>query len=145
MTWRAAFTQLAAISVAGVTRSYDLDDLPGMLPPADLPALVPHFPPQATALRGTEGFAPLTYDGAVWHAELVIDHVLYWGEASLWQALPGLITAADAYLEAVKANPTLGGTLTTELALLEVRPGIMRFGGRPYVGVRFRHQWQRVL
>ena len=37
MSWRDAFTALAAISVTGVTTTYDLDDLPGGLRAADLP------------------------------------------------------------------------------------------------------------
>ena len=149
MTWRTAFTQLAAIPVTGVATSYDLDDLPTALPAAHLPALVPHFPPQATALRGTEGFAPLTYDGSVWRSELVVDHVLYWapawGDAGLWAVLPDLITATDGYLSAVKADATLGGTLDTALTLLEIRPGVIHFAGVAYTGVRFRHLWKRVV
>ena len=41
MTLKTAITTLAAISFPGVKRSYDLEDLRGVVHPPDLPALLP--------------------------------------------------------------------------------------------------------
>jgi hypothetical protein len=150
MTWRTAFTNLAAISVTGVTTSYDLDDLPNTLPAADLPALAPAFPPGVQAGAGeAAGLAALTYDGTVWTSVLHIDHVLYWApawsEAGLSGVLPALVDAMDDYLEAVGANGTLDGALDRELEIVSVQPGVVEYGEARYYGVRFRHRWVRVI
>ena len=72
MTWRDAFTNLAAMSVMGVTTSYDVDALPNTLPAADLPALAPAFPDALGVLsEGEQGLSTLTYDGGVWTASLL--------------------------------------------------------------------------
>jgi hypothetical protein len=148
MTWRTAFTNLAAITVTGVTTCYDLNTLPGSLPAADLPALAPAFPVGANPQDG-EGYSTLTYDGSAWRSVLVIDHVLYWqpcwSEMGLNSVMPDLITAVDSYLAAVRADGRLSGALDEELAITRIKPGIMEYGGVRYFGVKFRHQWVRVL
>ncbi|HEC23057.1 MAG TPA: hypothetical protein ENI95_09080 [Chloroflexi bacterium] len=150
MSWRTAFTNLAAISVAGVVTSYDLDDLPNTLPAAELPALVPGFP-EGVGLIGEEeiGFSTLTYDGAVWRATLHVEHTLFWSPAwsdvGLSAALPDLVTAIDDYLTALSADGTLGGALDEELEILDVRPGVVEYAGVRFYGVRFRHRWKRAI
>jgi hypothetical protein len=150
MTWRDAFTNLAAISVAGVTTSYDVDALPNTLPAADLPALAPAFPDALGVLaEGEQGLSTLTYDGGVWTAVLYVDHVLYWSpawsEAGLSEALPDLIDAMEAYLAALSADGTLTGALDAELTITRVLPGIVEYAGVKFYGVRFRHLWRRVI
>ncbi len=148
MTSRTAFTNLAAITVTGITTRYDLNTLPGSMPAADLPALAPAFPVGANPQDG-EGLSTLTYDGSAWHSVLVIDHVLYWqpcwSEMGLNSVMPDLITAVDGYLAAVRADGRLSGALDEELAIMRIEPGIMEYGGVRYFGVKFRHQWVRIL
>ncbi|GAB4479052.1 MAG: hypothetical protein Kow00124_24200 [Anaerolineae bacterium] len=150
MTWREAFSALAAIDVAGVTTSYDLDEVPAVLAGADLPALLPSFPLETSRMgeRGEE-FAALTYDGGVWTAALVVDHLLFWrpagAGAALNEALPELIDALDAYLEALGADGTLGGVLSQPLTITRVQPGLLTHAGVSYLGVRFRQRWVRVI
>jgi hypothetical protein len=148
MTWRTAFTNLAAISVAGVATRYDLNTLPNTLPAADLPALAPSFPVGADPMGG-DGLSTLTYDGLAWRSLLVIDHVLYWqpcwSEMGLHSVMPDLIAAADTYLAAIKADGRLSGALDEELAITRIEPGIVDYAGVRYFGVKFRHQWVRII
>lgn len=150
MTWRTAFSNLAGIAVQGVATSYDLDDLPNALASAQLPALAPAFPDSVGVLSEDQGgLSTLTYDGSAWTAALVIDHVLYWtpgwSEGGLSVVLPDLIDAVDAYLDALRADGTLGGALASELAITRVVPGVVEYAGVKYYGVRFRHVWRRVM
>ena len=150
MTWRTAFTNLATISVTGVTTSYDLNALPNALPAANLPALAPYFPEEGGSIsQNQHGLATLTYNGAVWSAALYVDHVLYlapaWSEAGLSEALPSLVTAIDNYLTALAAQGTLSGALSSELEIIRVQPGIVDYAGVKFYGVRFRHLWRRTI
>ena len=150
MSWRDAFTALAAISVAGVTTSYDLDDLPGGLRAADLPALLPAFS-EGGPLFGEreEGLLALTLDGGAWTSSLAVDHLLIWAPCGagggMREALPGLVTAIDAYLAAVGADAWLGGALDEPLAIVRILPGVIDWGGTLYHGVTFRHRWSRTI
>lgn len=149
MTWREAFTHLAALSVPGVATSYDLDALPNALPAADLPALAPAFPETpGLPLEEGAGLSALTYDGSAWAALLVVDHILYWApawsERGLSAVLPDLLTAVDAYLAVISADGALGGALDFPLQIARVQPGMFDYAGTTYYGVRFRHVWRRV-
>jgi len=149
MSWRTAFTHLAAIPVAGVQTSYDVDDLPNTLPAADLPALVPAFPPVGGADEDDPDLAVLTYDGSAWTAALHVEHLLVWcptwSEMGLRSALPALIEAVDSYLAAVSADGTLGGALAAPLEVVRVQVGVIAWGGVTYYGARFRHRWVRTV
>ncbi|MBN1120678.1 MAG: hypothetical protein JXJ17_06335 [Anaerolineae bacterium] len=150
MSWRTAFENLAAISVTGIATSYDLDDLPNVLPAAELPALVPTFPESTGMLNeDQQGLSTLTYDGAAWLSTLSVDHMLYWtpawSDTGLTGVLPDLIAAVDDYLEAVSAKATLDGALHAPLAISRVQVGVFSFAGVQYYGVRFRHCWQRIV
>ena len=145
MTWRAALTHLAALAVPGVTTSYDLAALPGALPAAHLPALVPAFPQGLSAPGEAEALSTLTYDGAPWRAALVVDHILYWAPAGagggLQAALPALVEARDGSLAALSADGWLGGTLHEPLVVARVLIGEQAYAGVQYYGARFRHKW----
>ncbi len=148
MTWRMAFANLAAIAVTGVATSYNLNDLPEVLPAAHLPALVPLFPEEVG--RGErEGLETLTYDGSAWRAVLRVEHLLIWAPQragiGLMAILPALMDAVDAYLEAISAEGTLGGALHEPLVIERVQVGTLTYGGVRYYGVRFRHRWVRVV
>jgi hypothetical protein len=146
MSWRTAFTNLAAIEVTGVHTSFDLDELPNTLPAADLPALAPAFPEGVGVLDEDEqGLSTLTYDGSAWTATLHVEHVLYWApawsDAGLSAVLPDLVTGIDDYLDAVSADGTLDGALDRELEITRVVPGVVEYAGVRFYGVRFRHRW----
>lgn len=147
MMWRTAFTQLAALSIEGVARSYDLHELPNSLAAAELPALLPVFPEGAG--REDADFSALTYDGTAWAATLVFDHLLCWGAAwsssGLNAAMPALIDVLEAYLATLRSQGRLGGALSTELAITRIEPGIVSYGGVRYFGLRFRHRWTRII
>jgi hypothetical protein len=150
MSWRTAFENLAAVSVTGIAKSYDLDDLPNVLPAAELPALVPAFPESAGGPgENQQALSTLTYDGSAWISTLTVDHVLYWtpawSDTGLTGILPDLIAAIDDYLEAVSADATLDGALDAPLSISRVRVGVFTFAGVHYYGVRFRHRWQRLV
>jgi len=150
MTWRQTFTELAGVSVSGVVSSFDLDELPNVLPSADLPALVPLFGQESGVFaEGEPGFSTLTYDGSVWTSTLQVDHVLYWSpawsDAGLSAALPDLVDAVDNYLTAIKAAGTLNDTLDRELEITRIEPGVVEYAGVTFFGVRFRHRWTRVV
>jgi hypothetical protein len=150
MSWRTAFTNLAAISVGGVQSSFDLDDLPNTLPAADLPALAPAFPEAQGVLGEDErGLSTLTYDGSAWIATLHVEHILYWvpawSDAGLSAVLPDLVTAIDGYLDAISADGRLGGALDREVEITRVIPGVVEYAGVRFYGVRFRHRWVRTI
>lgn len=146
MSWLAAFDALATLSVAGVRTLYRLSELPGALPAADLPALVPVFPSGAD---DRDALAALTCDGGAWKAVLNVEHVLLWGPLAAGdagrEALPGLLAAVDATLAALAADGTLGGALHEPLAVTGVTVGPVGWGGVRYHGARFRHRWVRIV
>jgi hypothetical protein len=150
MTWRIAFTNLAALPVTGVATRYDLNTLPNMLPASDLPALAPGFAASAGLIeQGAEGFSTLTYDGGVWKSVLYVEHLLYWSpawsQAGLNAVLPDLLVAVDNYLSAIQADGRLGGALQEETQITHIQPGVIEYAGVSYYGVRFRHRWVRVV
>ncbi len=150
MSWRTAFSSLAALSVDGVTTSYDLDDLPNVLPAADLPALFPAFSGEAGTLgEDAHGLSTLTYDGSAWAAVLHVEHVLAWTPAwsdeGLRAALPDLVDAVDAYLSAAAADGTLSGALDAPLEVERVQIGVVEYAGVRFYGARFRHRWVRIV
>jgi len=148
MTWRTAFTNLAAISVTGVTTRYDLSALPNTLPAAELPALVPGFAASAGG-ADSEGLSTLVYDGSVWRSTLAVEHILCyqpsWSDAGLATVLPNIITVVDNYLAAIKANGKLSGALDEDLQITRIEPGVFDYGGVRYYGARFTHRWVRIV
>ena len=146
MSWLAALDALAGLNVPGVRTHYHLSELPGVLPAADLPALLPVFP---DAAGDDEGLAALTCDGGAWKAVLNVEHVLLWGPLAAGdagrEALPGLLTLVDATLAALATDGTLGGALHEPLAVTGVLVGPVVWGGVRYHAARFRHRWVRIV
>lgn len=146
MSWGQALANLATLTVPGVTTSYGLDALPGVLPAAHLPALVPTFPERVNALgQDEQGLSTLTYDGAAWRASLTVDHLMIWSPTAahggLHTVLPELVGAVDGYLAALSADGWLGGALHEPLAVTRVLIGVEKYAGVAYYGARFRHRW----
>lgn len=146
-TFRSALTALAALSVAGVTRSYDLDALPETLARPQLPALL-LLPAAAqdealTRPRG-QGFQAVAFSGGPRSVQYGVTHLLLVAPLESGRGarshLPRLIDLIDAYFAALSADVTLGGRLALPAAV-RVEPGVYRHGGLRYHGVAFQHTW----
>lgn len=142
-----ALTQLAALTVPGVLHHYAIDELPGTLTRAQLPALLvlPGLPQENAFLRrGGEGFSSLAFSGTSATAALVITHLLLAAPASAALGertyAPVLVDLIDSYLSVLAGDVTLGGTLAAP-ARVVVETGIFQRGLLDYAGCAFRHTW----
>jgi hypothetical protein len=134
-----ALDKLAAVSISGVT-SYALDETPGALSGAQLPALV-ILPELGGEGPGLEPNAFSAGDGRL---TVHIAHVLLLepvaGGLGMAGALPALADAIDTYIDALAADPTLDGSLPVALTC-RVAAGVVRYAGVDYHGATFRHTW----
>lgn len=135
----AALDRLSAIAVPGVT-SYALDETPGALSGAQLPALV-----IAPEWGGDwPGLAPSGFAAGFGRLAARVAHVLLIapvaGGAGPQAALPELAAAIDAYIVALAADPTLGGALVRP-AQVRVTVGVAPYGGVDYHAATFLHEW----
>jgi hypothetical protein len=147
MTFRAALTTLASLSVPGVAHNYDLDAAPDDLSRVQLPALLtlPVLPDE-TRLHADagQGFQAIAFSGGPRTATYTVTHLLLVAPAAAARGqrshLPLLIDLIDAYFTALAANVTLGNTLL-EPARVRVEPGLFTYGHAAYYGCAFRHTW----
>jgi len=147
MSFRSALTQLAALTVSGVSHNYDVDAVPDVLARGQLPALlVLPGSSQDTRLfqqRG-KGFQAIAFSSGARTVTYTVTHLLLVTPTSaghgLRSNLPRLIDLIDAYFEALAANVTLNGALL-EPARVEVEPGTFEHGEAGYHGCAFRHTW----
>ncbi|NLX08336.1 MAG: hypothetical protein GXY36_01625 [Chloroflexi bacterium] len=134
-----ALANLAAVPVSGVT-SYAPGAAPETLSSAQLPALIilPELGGPAPGLE-PNGFS--AGEGVV---NVRVAHVLFVGPVAgglgLRGAIPALAAAADAYLGALAADPTLGGALPIALRCT-VQAGVRAYGGVDYHAMTFVHTW----
>lgn len=145
--FRDALTYLAALAVPGVARNYDVDSVPDALNRAQLPALL--VLPGETQdnrlfMQRGEGFRSPAFSGGAATATYAVTHLLLIAPVSSGSGvrshLPILADLMDAYLAALKADVTFGGTLL-EPARVQVEPGMFKRGGVAYHGCAFRHTW----
>ena len=141
-----ALTQLATLSVAGVTTHFSPETLPKALARAHLPALliVPGELSRPLFARGSEGFRAEAFPDGLRTVMLPVTHMLAVapvdagaGPRTHW---PAIIALVDAYFAALAANPTLGGTLR-EPSQVSADAGIIDYGAGRYWGVTLRHRW----
>ncbi|MBN1963312.1 MAG: hypothetical protein JW910_01615 [Anaerolineae bacterium] len=134
-----ALANLAAVSVSGVT-SYAVNETPGALARAQLPALV--ILPELG--DDSPGLEPSGFSAGAGRLVMQVAHVLLVapvaGGLGLQGALPALVDAVDAYVEALAGDPTLDGALPVALRL-SVRTGVVRYAGVDYHGATFVHTW----
>lgn len=147
MSVRGAFDALAALSVAGIAHSYPLESLPDRPARPQLPALlVLPFDTDGARLfeERSQGFEAVAFSGGAHTVQMVVHHLLLLtplASAGGWSvALPTLVDQIDAYVQALAADPTLGGALL-EPAQVQIEPGPVRYGGQDYLGCTFRHRW----
>jgi hypothetical protein len=144
--FQAALDALASLSVAGVAHHYGVDAVPERLTRAQLPALLV-LPGELHDRRlfkeRGSAFEAITFGGTGLATLTVTDLLLTAPRAAglgMRSHLPGLIGLIDAYLAALRADVTLGGTLA-QPAQVAVEPGIFTHGGRAYHGCALRHTW----
>jgi hypothetical protein len=134
-----ALAKLAALPVSGAI-SFALDETPGALTRAQLPALV-----VVPELGGeSPGLEPGGFSAGDGRLVVAVAHVLLLaplaGGAGPRGALPALAAAIDAYFTALAADPTLDGALAVPLRCA-LRAGVVSFGGADYHGAVFTHTW----
>ncbi len=137
--WAAALANLAAVAVSGVT-SYALDQTPEFLGGAALPALI--ILPELSG--ESPGLEPSPFAAGAGRLAAQVAHVLLLAPVASGMgqrgALPRLVDLVDGYVEAMAADPLLGGALPVALRF-QVRAGVVRYGGVDYHGATFLHTW----
>jgi hypothetical protein len=145
--FRAALTNLSALSVSGITHNYDVDAVPDSLNRAQLPALLV-LPGETEADelfrdRG-KGFTALAFSSGARTVTYTVTHLLLVAPVTAGHGarshLPTLIDLIDAYFAALGANVTLSAALL-EPAQVKVEPGTFTHGDIAYHGCAFRHTW----
>lgn len=145
--FRNALTELASLSVTGVTHNYDVDAVPDELSRAQLPALlvlpVEIQEDDLFKQRG-QGFEAVAFSGGARTVTYTVTHLLLVAPVStgagLRSHLPLLIDLVDDYFAALGNDVTLGGALL-EPAQVRVEPGTFTHGDRLYHGCAFQHTW----
>jgi len=146
MSFRNALDQLGALSVPGVT-NYDMTTVPPTLARAVLPALLV-LPGEADEDRifkeRGRGFSAVAFSGGARTVTVTTTHLLLVAPVGagprVGASVPGTVDLIDAYLLALGADVTLGGTLA-EPARVTVETGTFRYGETTYHGCAFRHTW----
>ncbi len=144
---RTALTELAALSVTGVTANYDVGDMPDTLSRAQLPALLV-LPVDMTdddlVQPHGSGFTALAFSAGAHTVTYTINHLLLVAPvaagAGMRTHLPLLIDLIDDYIMALSADVTLDDNLL-EPAQVRVEPGTFTWGTVAYHGCAFHHTW----
>ncbi len=146
-TFRTALTNLAALTVSGVVKNYDVDAVPDDLARTQLPALL--VLPGETQddelfkQRG-QGFQAIAFSSGAKTVTYAVTHLLLVAPVSAGRGmrshLPTLVTLIDNYFAALAANVTLSNALL-EPASVKVEPGVFVHGAIEYHGCAFRHTW----
>jgi len=142
MTLKQAVDRINTWAVTGVNRNFGLDDVPGVIPEADLPALVFDW---GKGLGGSDAF-----DLAITKAQVVVelDHLLLVCGAGMDRAQERLyraVTLFDNYHTKLLTDWTLNNYLAEPLKIMQTSFGVMPVYNVLYYGIRFRHRWVLVL
>ena len=133
MTLKTAITTLAAISFPGVKRSYDLDDLRGVVHPPDLPALLP-LPNTGENERDSYG-----YGGASFMKTHQIRHRLLERPANdtaiMGEAMANIVTLIDSYQTTIQELVTHAGAADVNITNYEA--GEVEWSKVKYFGCDF--------
>lgn len=145
--FRTALTQLASLSVGGVTHNYDVDAVPDELSRAQLPALLVlpvEIQDDALFKQRGQGFEAVAFSDGARTITYTVTHLLLVAPvnagAGLRTHLPLLIDLIDEYFAALGDDVTLGGALL-EPVRVRVEPGTFTQGDLLYHGCAFRHTW----
>jgi len=149
MTFSAALSQLAQLSVTGVTHNYSIDTVPDVPQRAQLPALlvlplIPEMQENRMFRDAGKGFETLAFSSGLKSVTYVVTHLLLIAPVGQSKGLrahvPLLVSVIDAYFTALCANPLLSATLL-QPARVRVEPGLYALSGQDYYGCAFRHTW----
>ncbi|MEZ4667900.1 MAG: hypothetical protein R3E39_08300 [Anaerolineae bacterium] len=147
MTFRAALSALASLSVPGVVHNYDIDAVPDDLNRPQLPALLtlPVLPAETRlSAEAGQGFRTVAFSAGPRTATYTVTHLLLLAPSAAANGqrshLPDLVDLMDAYFAALSADVTLGNNLL-EPAHVTVQPGSFTYGHAAYHGCAFRHTW----
>ena len=147
MSFQTALSNLAALSVTGITQHYSIDTIPDQLHRAQLPALlVMPIETQDRSLYQDSGraFDAVAFSDGTKTVQYVVTHLLVIAPEQkgkgLREHLPMLVNCMDNYLSALAANITLNAALD-EPAQVRVEPGTFTLGHSTYIGCAFRHRW----
>lgn len=149
MTFSAALTQLAQLTVAGVAHNYGITSVPDVPQRAQLPALLvlpllPEMHDSRLYRETAKGFEVLAFSSGLKSVTYLVTHLLLIAPTGQSKGLrahvPQMVSVCDAYFTALSANPLLSATLL-QPARVRVEPGLFTFGGQDYYGCAFRHTW----
>lgn len=133
MSLAAFISQVAGLSITGVTTKYDADEIPESLAESALPAMLPNLP----IAPGPGGQQPIVYstgDGnyeATYSVEWVI-YIRQPGSKPPATYVSETVTFLDRFLAAVRAND---GAFAWNLSVLTPRAGILKYAEVEYVAV----------
>lgn len=146
-TFRAALMQLSNLTVSGIRKNYDLDELPERLETAQLPALLVmpiELDRRLLFQRREDGLQTAAFSGAAKTISYRVTHQLLHAPLGtglgLRSHLPRMVELIDNYIATISADVTLGDSLLSPVRL-NVEPGIFPFAGGEFYGCAFRHSW----
>lgn len=141
-----ALNQLAGLSVPNIT-NMGMDELPNRLQRAQLPALLvlPMLDRDRRLFSdGDSHYTSSPFLNGTPTLTVRITHLLLVAPADSGYGTPSynasLIGHVDATLTALKANPTLNGTLAQPLRVT-LDMGVQPYNDDSFVGCAFRHEW----
>lgn len=147
MSFQTALSNLAALSVTGISHNFGIDAVPDSLHRAQLPALLVmplETQENALSLESGQAFEGVAFSDGTKTVQYVSTHLLIIAPAQkgkgLRDNLPHLIGSIDNYFTALGADVTLGGALEHP-AEVRVEPGIYKLGNTDYIACAFRHRW----
>jgi len=144
--FRAALSNLSALSVAGVRNNYDLDELPDALTAPQLPALLV-MPIKLDAdrlFKEPVGLQTVAFSGSAKTVQYTVTHLLLVAPTDaglgIRSHLPHLVGLIDHYIAAIGADATLGQALLAP-ARVGVEAGVFPLDRRDFYGCAFHHTW----
>lgn len=138
MTFVQATARLAALSYSGLTTSYDMIELPGVVNEVDLPALL--------VLPSDGGIQVQPYDANLSFGEVhvFIDHLLLvqgHGQGRVEDRNTSLASWVSTYVDTISTDWYLNDNLLYPMAVRQGQFGLVEYGGVLYVGIEFNHRW----
>lgn len=143
MTFKQAVDRLGTWAVTGVTTNYGNDDVPGMIAPAELPALL-----LLGAQGGSKGLAPFDLEATTAGFTVFVNHLLLIRGAGMGRPQESFydgVTLVDNYITKVKTDWTLNGYLAEPLQIGGARWQPFTLGTTTYWAIVFPHRWVLAL
>jgi len=144
MSFASALQALAALSVPGVRHNHAVGVLPSHIARASLPVLLV-FPAFEDASRREHGeFNFVAPSGTRAQVQYIVTHLLIVAPVgsgiNAGGHLATLVSLLDAYADAIKVDPRLGGALVHPLHY-RVHIAPVEYGSTRYFAARLWHTW----